>query len=112
VAAPREPSPGSPHDLIRVGLTLTAIAVAVSAFVQAGPFVPFFLLAGLLAAVSTGYAMAQLWADAGLSVKHLFALARRPQGHDARYDALLYATWAMIALVVALGAFLLTTYRR
>lgn len=106
----REPNLGSAHDLIRVGLTLAGLSVAVAAFVRSGPFVPIFLIAGLLATIGTGYATAQLWADAGLTLSRLVPL-RRPAGFDARYEALVYLTWAMVALVVAVGAFLLATFR-
>ncbi|MBA3417003.1 MAG: hypothetical protein H0U10_17420 [Chloroflexia bacterium] len=106
-----EPNPGSAHDLIRVGLTLASLAVAVAAFVRTGPIVPFFLVAGLMAAIATGYAIAQAWADAGLGPRHLVPL-RRPEGRDLRYEALVYITWSMIALIVAVGVFLFTALER
>ena len=106
-----EPNPGNAHDLIRVGLTVASLAIAVAAFVGTGPIVPFFLVAGLMATIATGYAIAQVWADAGLGLRHLVPL-RWPAGLDARYEALVYITWAMLALVVAVGVFLLVTLDR
>jgi hypothetical protein len=41
-----------------------------------------------------------------------FALGRRPVGYDGRCEALIFATWAMIAFIVALGAFVLVSSRR
>lgn len=106
-----EPNPGSAHDLIRVGLTLASLSVAVAAFVGTGPVVPLFLVAGLMATVATGYAIAQVWDDSGLGLRHLIPL-RRPKGFDARYEALVFISWAMVALVVAISVFLFTTFNR
>jgi hypothetical protein len=56
----REPDPGSPHDLIRIGITLAAVSIALAALQADSPIVPWFLLSGLAATLGTGYAMAQV----------------------------------------------------
>lgn len=105
----REPNPGNPHDLIRVGITLAAVAIALAALQAGSPMVPWFLLSGLAATIGTGYAMAQLWANARLSLRDLIP-RRRPEWLDLRYEALVYVTWAMIGLTVTFVALLLTAY--
>jgi hypothetical protein len=105
----RAPNPGTPHDLIRVGITLAAVSIALAALQQGSPMVPWFLLAGLAATIGTGYAMAQLWGDSRLSAKDLIP-RRRPDGLDLRYEAPVYITWGLIGLIGAFIALLLTTF--
>ena len=97
-------NPGSPHDLIRVGTTLGAIAVALAAFRPEDALTYIFLSDGLLAVVGTGYAMVALWQVSGLGVNHL--LGGLPPELDLRYSALVVLTWAMIALAMTLIALL------
>lgn len=101
----REPNPGTPHDLIRVGVALAAVTVALASLQPESPLAPIFLLSGFGAAIGTGYAMAQLWDDAGLSFRDLIP-RRRPEWLDFRYEALIYVTWAMIGLAFTIVAFL------
>ncbi len=99
------PNPGSPHDLIRFGITLAAIAIALAAFRPESWATFVFLSVGLLAVVGTGYAMVALWQAAGLGVNHLFG--NLPPELDHRYAALVVLTWAMIALVLTLVSLLI-----
>ncbi len=103
-----EPSPGSAHDLIHVGVTLAAVSVALAAFQRDEWVSPFFLLVGLGATIGTGYALAALWREAGMGPRNLFTL-RPPAGSDDRFPALIFLTWAMILLLAAYLAMLLTT---
>lgn len=105
----REPNPGTPHDLIRLGITLAAVSIALAALQQGSPMVPWFLLSGLAATIGTGYAMAQLWADSNLSARSLIP-RYRPSGLDLRYEALVYITWGLIGLTGAFIALLLTAF--
>lgn len=93
-----ERDPGSPHDLIRIGITMTALAVAIAALRTDQPDVYFFLVIGLVAAWGTGYAMFALWQAAGLGVNHLVT-GVLPAELDSRYSALVVLTWAMIAIL-------------
>lgn len=93
------PNPGTPHDLIRVGITLAAIAIALAAFRPESRTVYFFLSVGLLAAVGTGYAIAALWGAAGLTKEHMIP-GRLPAHLDNRYTALVVLTWAMAFFIV------------
>ena len=62
--------------------------------------------------VRVGLTLASLSvADAGLGPRHLVPL-RRPEELDLRYEALVYLTRAMIALIVAVGVFLFTALER
>lgn len=95
---PAERDPGSPHDLIRIGITLAAIAIALAAFRPDEWITILFLSVGLLAVVGTGYAMVALWQAAGLGLNHLSG--NLPPELDPRYTALVVLTWAMVALLI------------
>jgi hypothetical protein len=101
--------PGSTHDLLRLGITLSAIAIALASFQVQSIVTPFFLLAGLAAALGTAYAMVQLWVDSNLKLEHLLP-RHRPEWFDGRYEALVYITWGMIALVVTYLVMLFITF--
>jgi hypothetical protein len=106
--AEQGPNPGSAHDLIRIGVTLAAVAVALAAFQRDEWVAPFYLVVGLAAVVGTGYALAALWRDAGMDIRNLFTL-RPPAGSDNRFPALIFLTWAMILLLAVYLAMLFTT---
>lgn len=103
-----ETGPGSPHDLLRVSITLAAIAVALAALRADSPVAPFFLLAGFLASLGTGFAMMALWEDAGLGLSYLFT-GFFLRDFDNRYLALVIITWALIVLYVVFVVFLFTS---
>jgi hypothetical protein len=100
-----EPNPGSAHDLLRVGITLSAIAVALASFQPDIALTRFFMLSGLAASAGTGYALSQVWSDAGLTLRDPFP-RRRPKSLDRRYEALVYITWGMFGLVMTFLALL------
>lgn len=100
--------PGSPHDLLRVSITLAAIAVALAALRDDSPVAPFFLLAGFLASLGTGFAMMALWEQAGLGLNHLLT-GLLPPDRDYRYTALIVIAWAFIALFIVFVVFLFTS---
>lgn len=102
------PDPGTPHDLLRVSLTVAAIAVALAAFRADSPVAPFLLLVGLLASVGTLFAMIALWNDAGLGLNHLLT-GIIPPDRDYRYRALVIIAWSVIALFVVYVVFLFTS---
>lgn len=102
------PNPGTPHDLLRVSLTLAAIAVALAAFRADSPVAPFFLLVGLLASIGTAFAMIALWNDAGLGINHLLTGILSPE-RDYRYRALVIIAWSVIALIIVYVVFLFTS---
>lgn len=97
--------PGSPHDLLRVSITLAAIAVALAALRDDSPVAPFFLLAGFLASLGAGFAMMALWEDAGLGFSHLVT-GFLPDDRDYRYRALIVITWSLIILYIVFVIFL------
>jgi hypothetical protein len=99
------PNPGSPHDLVRVGITLTAIAIALAAFRPESALAPFFLLVGIAAVVGTGYAVFQLWDDCGLGARNLIPWPRPPH-MDGRFEALVWLTWAKIGMLATYLALL------
>lgn len=101
----REPSPGTPHDLIRLGIALSAVTVALASLQPESPIAPIFLLSGFGAAIGTGYAVAQLWKDSELTFWDMFP-RRRPEWLDLRYEALVYIIWAMVGLTITIVAFL------
>ena len=102
------PDPGSPHDLLRVSITIAAIAVALSALREDSPVAPFFLAVGLLASAGTAFAMMALWEKAGLGLNHQLT-GLLPAGRDYRFAALIVVAWAFIALFVAYAVFFFTT---
>ncbi|MDQ3693843.1 MAG: hypothetical protein M3464_09465 [Chloroflexota bacterium] len=102
------PNPGTPHDLLRVSLTLAAIAVALAAFRDDSVVAPFFLAVGLLASAGSVFAMIALWEDAGLGIKHLLTGILSPD-RDHRYTALVIIAWSVIALFIVFAVFLFTS---
>jgi len=102
------PDPGTPHDLLRVSLTLAAIAVALAAFRDDSPAAPFFLLVGLLASIGAAFAMIALWQDADLGINHLLA-GFDLDDRDFRYTSLIFTGWSLIALFIVYVIFLLTS---
>ena len=60
-------------DLLRIGVTIAGIALALVSLRPESAATPFLLLAGLLAIAGSGYAIAALWRDVGLTPRHLIS---------------------------------------
>ncbi len=109
--AEQGPNPGTPHDLIRACLTLTAVAIALATFQEDVLVERAFLFCGVLGTAGTGYAMAQLWADSNMtSLKHLLFLDA-PEGMGPRFGSLVFLTWAMLGVVLIYLVMLISTVR-
>lgn len=91
---PRRDQP-EPGDLLRVGVTIAGVALALGALRPDSGATPFLLLGGFLAVAGSGYAMAALWRTAGLSLRDLIPY-RRPEGMDERYESLVYISWGLL----------------
>ena len=115
------PNPGSPHDLIRVGITLSALLLALVSFVLSrdrveldDKIVALFIAAiGLLAFMGTMFAVAALWQQAGLEKRHLRGIFDQDSDRtfDYRHHSLVLLTWAMIGLIIAFVAVLVILSR-
>lgn len=101
----------SSNDLLRVASTVASISIALAALLLRQEsrdiwdrvLTQAFLLAGLMALLSSVFAMSEMWREAGMSGRDLlgevFRAAPRPSGFG--YDSLVLMTWGLILLVLA-----------
>ena len=107
----RQP-PGA-TDLLQVGATIAAIGVALATLAtDKGPtlgglrIIPVgFLLAGLPALIGSMYAMAQMWSEAGMSIRALLMIDQ-PDDEGYWYEALVCTAWGLLLLGVIYFALL------
>lgn len=93
-------------DVLQASATVAGLAIALATFAPTTWLTFVFAMGGLVALISTGYALAVLWRRRGLEWLDLIAV-RRTERLDAASAALVWFAWALMILGVAYGVLLL-----
>lgn len=96
-------------DLLQISATIAGIAIALATLSARSSVTPFLLLGGLSSLAGSGYALASMWSEAGLSRLALLP-RRRPAGYGAEYEALVYTAWGLTILGGAYVALLIKLF--